>query len=290
MSSSPAVRLGAAHSFHTNVPASSSPKQGDRESKKLIRGRLSAKAVSPRGDRVYAARGAFGGRSSSAPMSPVPRGKSFRGALGAKLTQRKNESSGSTPTKAGSSVSDSAARATKQGASRMAGQPSNSFGKGSSLPTLQRSSSCGGGLPESGNRGQSIRAKASQSFVTKKGGGKDSFVHRFPDSKRGEMRLRASFLGGDTFEDEVEASPVRSFRNLEQIAKSTTTKGSKAQFSKTPRAKMGGGNLGDDDENTNIASGANGTKGSQGLEESTAPKAKRLGATGTLLSKLRNKQ
>ena len=61
---------------------------------------------------------------------------------------------------------------------------------------------------------------------------------KFPDSERGEMKQRASFLCADV-EDEREEAPPRSFQSLQQSIVSPT-KGDKTPFSKTPRAKMGG--------------------------------------------------
>lgn len=65
---------------------------------------------------------------------------------------------------------------------------------------------------------------------------RDSLALKFPDSERGEMKQRASFLFADA-EEESEPSP-QSFQSLQQAIQSPT-KGEKTPFSKTPRAKMG---------------------------------------------------
>lgn len=84
--------------------------------------------------------------------------------------------------------------------------------------------------------------------MQKKGLNRESFVQKFPDSERGEMKARASFLGGD-IEDEIEDSSIRSFKNLQQMSQSPTV-GDKTPFSKTPRAKMGvDAEIDDDDLN-----------------------------------------
>lgn len=62
-----------------------------------------------------------------------------------------------------------------------------------------------------------------------------SFQQKFPDSKRGEMKARASFLGASPEMAGVKNQPT--FKNLEQELISPT-KGGKVPFQKTPRTRM----------------------------------------------------
>lgn len=109
---------------------------------------------------------------------------------------------------------------------------------------------------------------------------RESFVQKFPDSERGEMKQRASFLGGE-IDDDVEDSSIRSFRNLQQMIQSPT-KGDKTPFSKTPWAKMGA----DPDDSDDICSSPRGGKG--GEKDDKDGKKNRLGKL--FLSKHRNKR
>lgn len=115
-------------------------------------------------------------------------------------------------------------------------------------------------------------------MATKKGISRDSYVQRFPDSERGEMKSRASFLGGD-LEEEVDESAVRSFKNLQQLNESPT-KGDKTPFSRTPRATLEG-ELEEADE------------GGKGVNSPTGIKVQKEGKTtifGRIMAKHRNKK
>lgn len=116
--------------------------------------------------------------------------------------------------------------------------------------------------------------------MQKKALARESFVQKFPDSERGEMKQRASFLGGEV-DDDVEDSSVRSFKNLQQMIQSPT-KGDKTPFSKTPRAKMGA----DPEDSEDICSSPRELKGGQ--KDDKDVKKHRLGKL--FLSKHRNKR
>lgn len=116
--------------------------------------------------------------------------------------------------------------------------------------------------------------------MQKKGLARESFVQKFPDSERGEMKQRASFLGGD-FDDDAEEFATRSFKNLQQLIQSPT-KGDKTPFSKTPRAKMGA----DPEDCEEAASSPRAVKGAEKEDKDT--KKNILGKL--FLSKHRNKR
>eukprot|EP00737_Agarophyton_chilense_P001421 gb/GEZJ01001596.1/.p1 GENE.gb/GEZJ01001596.1/~~gb/GEZJ01001596.1/.p1 ORF type:complete len:111 (-),score=24.16 gb/GEZJ01001596.1/:430-762(-) len=68
---------------------------------------------------------------------------------------------------------------------------------------------------------------------------KESFYKKFPDSERGPLKDRASFLGTDFGDTTRDARDDTTFQDLTKMLKSPT-KGNKNAFSKTPRAKVGG--------------------------------------------------
>ncbi|PXF40600.1 hypothetical protein BWQ96_09704 [Gracilariopsis chorda] len=73
-----------------------------------------------------------------------------------------------------------------------------------------------------------------------KNGAKDSFYQKYPDSDRGTMTERASFLGSEFNDDPNETGASTSFQNLNKLQMKSVTKGQKSPFSKTPRSKVGG--------------------------------------------------
>lgn len=117
-------------------------------------------------------------------------------------------------------------------------------------------------------------------MTTKKGINRESFVQKFPDSERGEMKSRASFLGGD-LEDDIEDSNIRTFRSLQQLTQSPT-KGDKTPFSRTPRATLDG-DLEETEESGRELSSPRGVKEKQQKEGKT-------NIFGKILSKHRNKR
>lgn len=123
--------------------------------------------------------------------------------------------------------------------------------------------------------------------MQKKGLNRESFVQKFPDSERGEMKARASFLGGD-FDDEIEDSSIRSFKNLQQLAQSPTV-GDKTPFSKTPRAKMGAD--AGDEEGAGASKDKTSPKSTKQQEKDKGDKEKeKKNLLGKFLSKHRNKK
>lgn len=117
-------------------------------------------------------------------------------------------------------------------------------------------------------------------MAAKKGINRESFIQRFPDSERGEMKSRASFLGGD-FEEDTEECNVRTFKGLQQLNQSPT-KGDKTPFSRTPRATLDG-------DTEEMEEGGKDSVPPRGVKEKQQKEGK-TNIFGKILSKHRNKR
>lgn len=109
-----------------------------------------------------------------------------------------------------------------------------------------------------------------------------SLCQKFPDSERGEMKIKASFLGD--LDDDGEEKKLGAFKTLQELSMSPT-KGGKSPFSKTPRAKMGAD---PDSGGVEVEEQSSTPRGLRGSLDDKSPKAHSFGKF--FLSKHRNKK
>lgn len=115
-----------------------------------------------------------------------------------------------------------------------------------------------------------------------KNGPKDSFFQKYPDSDRGTMTEKASFLGSDFKDDSNETGGETTFQNLNKLQMKSVTKGKKSPFSKTPRSKVGG-------DGSPVAESSE-TRETEGESKRNEATNKKKGMLSTMLSKYLNKR